>query len=207
LERIGIGDESIVMVYFADGWISPAGRVLLTLDYMGLGGRTALMDGGLASWKAEGREVTAKVAPVVPGKLTTRERNDVVVKIEWVRDQIGQPGVAIIDARNPEFYSGEKPGMATRAGHIPTAVNLPFTGFTDELGKLKDKSAIEELFRQAGVKPGQTVVTYCHIGQQASWAWFVARTLGYEARMYDGSFTEWSSKAELPVKQSTAKQE
>ena len=165
------------------------------------------MDGGLGAWKTEGREVTAEVKPVAAGKLMPRTRSDVVVKLEWVKEQIGKRGVRIVDARNAEFYSGEKPGMASRAGHIPGSVNIPFTSFTDESGKLNDKSTIEELFRQAGVKRGQTVVTYCHIGQQASWAWFVARYLGYEARLYDGSFTEWASKPDSPIETSAPKKE
>ena len=54
-------------------------------------------------------------------------------------------------------------------------------------------------FAEAGVKDGQTVVTYCHIGQQASLVWFAARLLGFDARLYDGSFQDWAGRAELPV--------
>jgi thiosulfate/3-mercaptopyruvate sulfurtransferase len=58
---------------------------------------------------------------------------------------------------------------------------------------------LQAQFAAAGVQPGQTVVTYCHIGQQASLVWFLARVLGYDARIYDGSFQDWAARAELPV--------
>jgi thiosulfate/3-mercaptopyruvate sulfurtransferase len=78
-------------------------------------------------------------------------------------------------------------------------VNIPFTAVVDASLRLKDKATLQSLFSQAGVKPNQMVVTYCHIGQQASLLYLVARYLGFDARMYDGSFTEWSSRPELPV--------
>ena len=55
------------------------------------------------------------------------------------------------------------------------------------------------MFRAAGVMPGETVVTYCRSGMQASFAYFVARYLGYDTKMYDGSFLDWSRRSELPV--------
>jgi thiosulfate/3-mercaptopyruvate sulfurtransferase len=86
-----------------------------------------------------------------------------------------------------------------RAGHIPGAANIPFSQLTGELTQLRDEPKLSRLFAAAGVKQGDTVVTYCHIGMQASLLYFAARRLGYNARIFDGSFEEWSKKAELPV--------
>jgi thiosulfate/3-mercaptopyruvate sulfurtransferase len=117
----------------------------------------------------------------------------------WVRDRLSQPGVAIVDARTPNFYSGESAGSAKRAGHIPGAVNLPFSSLVEDSLRIKNRQALESMFQKAGISKDQTVVTYCHIGQQASLVYLVARSLGYDARMYDGSYTEWSANLELPV--------
>jgi thiosulfate/3-mercaptopyruvate sulfurtransferase len=65
--------------------------------------------------------------------------------------------------------------------------------------KLKERKELETLFARAGIKSGRTVVTYCHIGQQPSLLYLVPRSLGYQARMYDGSFTEWASKQDFPI--------
>jgi thiosulfate/3-mercaptopyruvate sulfurtransferase len=86
-----------------------------------------------------------------------------------------------------------------RAGHIPNARNIPFDSVVEENNKFKRESALRELFNVAGVNQRDTVATYCHIGQQASLLYFVARYLGYEAFLYDGSFDEWSRRSELPV--------
>jgi thiosulfate/3-mercaptopyruvate sulfurtransferase len=80
-------------------------------------------------------------------------------------------------------------------------VNIPYKTVIQEDGKLKSVAALQEMFRDAGVKPGDRVVTYCHIGQQASLLYFVARYLGYDTRLYDGSWQEWSQQG-LPAEMS-----
>jgi thiosulfate/3-mercaptopyruvate sulfurtransferase len=86
-----------------------------------------------------------------------------------------------------------------RGGHIPGARNIPFDSVVEDSNKFKSVETLRQLFNTAGVKPGDSVTTYCHIGQQASLLYFVARYLGYEAHLYDGSFEDWSHHPELPV--------
>jgi thiosulfate/3-mercaptopyruvate sulfurtransferase len=76
-------------------------------------------------------------------------------------------------------------------------VNVPLS-LVSEGGRLRTPDELRALFAQAGVKPGQPAITYCHIGQQATLLWFVARELGYEVKMFDGSFQQWSGTS-LPL--------
>ena len=109
------------------------------------------------------------------------------------------PALHALDARLPEFYSGRSAGQMPRAGHIPSAKNLPYTGMLTQGTRFKDVAALRELFTAAGVAPGGRVITYCHIGMQASLLYLAARRLGYDAKIYDGSFEEWSKRPEVPI--------
>ena len=108
-----------------------------------------------------------------------------------------------MDARNAEFYSGEKtggrPDSPHRAGHIAGAVSIPFNTPYDDNMQLLPDGQLREVFAKAGVKPGDTVIAYCHIGQQATALLLAAKALGHDVRLYDGSFEQWSSRPELPV--------
>jgi 3-mercaptopyruvate sulfurtransferase SseA len=88
--------------------------------------------------------------------------------------------------------------LGLRPGHIPGAVNVPFGSLLDG-SRIKDEAALREVFKPAGVEPAAEVVSCCHIGQQASLVWLAARILGHEARLYDGSFEDWSGRDDLPV--------
>ncbi len=200
LEKLGISDDSRIVVYYAKDWVSPATRVVLTLDWIGLGDRTALLDGGMQAWKQESRPVTAVGPPTAtPGRLSARRpRTDLIVDHSGVQRSIKATGVTIVDARAAMFYDGPRHGEH-RAGHIPSAVNLPFNSvFGDDL-RLLSADSLTTLFRKAGVGPSDTLVVYCHLGQQATAVIFAARSLGYTARLYDGSFDDWSARKELPV--------
>jgi thiosulfate/3-mercaptopyruvate sulfurtransferase len=203
LETLGISDKSKVVVYYGNDWVTPATRVVFTLDYAGLGSRTVLLDGGMQAWKRSGGKVTDASAPKIVGKLSPLQIRPLIVDANWVKDNIGKPGIAVVDARAAAFYDGVESGrgMTTphRTGHIAGAKSVPFTGIADDQNLLRSQSELAALFAKANVKPGDTVVAYCHIGQQATGTLFAARLLGYQVRLYDGSYEDWSSRSELPV--------
>ncbi|MBI5474009.1 MAG: sulfurtransferase [Ignavibacteriae bacterium] len=199
LERFGISDNSTIMVYFGKDWVSPTARVLLTLDYVGLGDRASMLDGGMPAWIAAGGTLSKDGRTPTPGSLHLHPNTDIVVKYDWVRSHLADERVAIVDSRTPEFYSGNKPGMMPRAGHIPGAISIPFNSLGDSLNRVSDAASLRKIFDDAGISSDKTVVTYCHIGQQASFGYFIAKYVGYDVRLYDGSFEEWSRNPELPV--------
>jgi thiosulfate/3-mercaptopyruvate sulfurtransferase len=202
LEKFGVTDNSRIIVYFGKDWVTPTSRVYFTLDYLGLGDRASILDGGMPAWIAENRPVTADVTAPKPGSFTPHPRTNLVVDAAWVSGNINKPGVAILDARDAKFYAGESAGNMPRAGHIPSAKSIPFGSVVEGSNKFKSEDALRQIFINAGVKANDSVATYCHIGQQASLLYFVARYLGYNAHLYDGSFQDWSNRKDLPVETS-----
>jgi thiosulfate/3-mercaptopyruvate sulfurtransferase len=202
LETLGVSDRSHVVVYYGKDWVSPVTRVLFTLDYAGLGGRSSLLDGGMGAWVKAGNKTTDVVPDAKKGTLSALKTRPIVVDAKTVQSRLGKSGVAVIDGRTGAFYDGTSTGGAHdvphKTGHIAGAKSVPFTEVTNEDLRWKSKDELRALFTRGGVKPGDTVIGYCHIGQQATAMLFAARTLGHEVLLYDGSFEDWSAK-DLPV--------
>jgi thiosulfate/3-mercaptopyruvate sulfurtransferase len=199
-ERLGVSNRSHVILYFGTDWVSPTTRVYWTLDYLGLGERTSILNGGLVAWQATHHSVTTEVKQPVRGSITPVPRKEIVADAGWVSSHLHQPGVTIIDARTHEFYNGSQGDGNPRSGHIPGASNLSYLDVVDQdNNKFKSPEALQELFRGAGLKPGNLMVSYCHIGQRATVLYFTAKMLGYDAKMYDGSWEDWSHRKDLPI--------
>lgn len=199
-ENLGVNNNShIIILYEAKDQLAITTRTFLTLDAMGFGARTSILDGGFPLWQKEGRATTTDVRQVKRGKLDICPQNDVIATLDYVRDNLHHPGVDIVDARTAEFYSGARVPRGQRAGHIPGASNLPYDTLVDAEGKWKPADELRKQLAGAGVKPGDRVVSYCHLGQQATVVYFVARYLGLDARLYDGSWEDWSAHADLPA--------
>jgi len=204
LESFGISANSRIVVYPASNSVQSATRVVLTLDYAGLGARTSMLDGGLTGWVAASRPTTEAVPPpAVPGRLKALTIQPIVVDSAFVREHLKKPGFAVVDARAKALYDGVQTGGSTerphKTGHIDGAVNVPFSEITNGASQFKSVAELKTLFEAAGVKPGDTVVAYCHIGQQATATIFGARLLGHPVLLYDGSFEEWSRLPNAPV--------
>lgn len=199
LEKFGISNDSRIIIYFGKDWITPTTRVYYTLDYAGLSKNTSILDGGMPAWTAAGKSLNKDVPVAKQGSVKIETNENVLAKVDWLKSNLNKTDVKIIDARTPNFYDGSSAGNQPRAGRIPGAKNIPFSTITDEKGFLKDEAALKKMFDDAGVKSYDTVVAYCHIGQQGSLAYFAAKSLGYKVKLYDGSFEEWSGLSELPV--------
>jgi thiosulfate/3-mercaptopyruvate sulfurtransferase len=206
LEKLGIGDNSRIVVVAGKDWVSPSTRIVWTLQAAGLGARTQWLDGGSDAWKRAGLPLTTDAPPApVAGRLTITADRSVVVDREWVRARLGTPGFRLIDARAPMFYDGpgmDMNGQRHEAGHIPGAKNLPFNTIANDSLQYLPRATLAKMFADAGVAPGDTVVAYCHIGQQATAVLFAARLAGHPVKLYDGSFTEWEEQ-KLPIERST----
>jgi thiosulfate/3-mercaptopyruvate sulfurtransferase len=199
-ERLGVSNRSHVILYFGTNWVTPTTRVYWSLDYLGLGDRTSILNGGLVAWQATHHPVSTEIKQSAKGSITPAPRKEIVADAEWVSSHLHQAGITIIDVRTHEFYSGSQSDGNPRSGHIPGAANLSYLDVVDQdNNKFKSPDALKELFRAAGLKPGNLMVSYCHIGQRATVLYFAARMLGYDAKMYDGSWEDWSRRKDLPI--------
>lgn len=198
LEAAGVGDQSRVVLCGVNGNVSPTARVFLTLEYLGLTGRVAILDGAFDAWKADGHPVSTETPVIKRGTLHPHLDPDVIVDAKWIQAHLQAPAVTLVDARAPQFYNGVNAGQP-RSGHIPGAKNLYFATLVDSTNHMLPKDKLAELFDHAGVAPNTEVATYCHVGQTASLVYLAARVLGRRAHLYDGSFDDWSGRMDLPV--------
>ena len=194
LEKFGITDRSRIVVYFGNNQVAPSTRIMLTFDYAGLGAATSLLDGGMPAWIAAGNTTTNNALAPTQGNLGPLTINSLVVTGEWVRDNATKPGYVLVDVRSTVYYDGTTAGGPQgrqQKGHIPGARSIPFDSLWTKANELRPANELRDILARAGIKAGDTVVSYCHIGQQATSVIFAARSLGIKAVLYDGSFEDW----------------
>ncbi|MDN4639710.1 sulfurtransferase [Agreia sp. PsM10] len=202
----GISRDSTVVVYGdKNNWWAAYALWVFTLF-----GHTdvRLLDGGRDAWIAEGRAVTTDETEVAPASYPVVDRDDAAIRAfkDDVLDHFGSP---LIDVRSPEEFSGERTTApaypeegALRAGHIPTAQNVPWARAAAADGRFREVEELNEIYRQgAGLADGDAIIAYCRIGERSSHTWFVlTHLLGFEGvRNYDGSWTEWGSAVRVPI--------
>lgn len=198
-------DDRIVL--YDTGFGLEAARAYLTLDYLGLAEKVALLDGQWALWKALQLPDSRMPEEVEPSAFVPRLRPEILIPLQGMKDfswlaQQEVKTVALLDARPSEEYSGYRPGKGiVRGGHIAGASNLCWNLALEPVAEpiLRSEPELRALFEAMGARPGHTVVTYCRTGVDASLLYFAAKYLGYDVKFYDGSYYEWSRFEELPV--------
>jgi thiosulfate/3-mercaptopyruvate sulfurtransferase len=196
VEGLGVSDSSRVIVY---GPPVLSSRLFYTLD-VASHPRVAMLDGGLRAWQADGRPLAkGDEAPPPRGSFTPRMDPQRIVTAEWIRKQ--RNAIALVDVRPDPEFTGSDGGMggAHVPGHIEGARQLPWTALVGADGRFLPMDQLRAKLAAAGASPGRPVVPYCMVGMRASVVYFVARHLGLDARLYDGSIVDWGRRG-LPTK-------
>jgi thiosulfate/3-mercaptopyruvate sulfurtransferase len=191
LARAGATDESRIVLYGDDAM--SLGWLYMALASIGHADHTSVLDGNVLAWQAAGHPVATGASPAGTGRLTVRAATDVAVDRAWVRRHLDDTATRLLDVRSPREW---------RDGTIPNATPLLWQDFFADvkLGRFKTPAGIREVFEKAGVRSGQTAVTYCAIGMRASLAYFAARAVGIPAKVYVGSWADWTADPSNPVK-------
>lgn len=190
----GVTNDSQIVIYYGGDDHAATFRLYFTLDYFGLAEKVRILDGGLKGWKLNDLPLTTEVPSVQQttlGTLKLKPRKKIKVDKKYVRKSVKKEKVNVIDARREGFYSGQQQGDYKRGGHIAGAGNICWLDVVDENMFLKNKEQLASMYQSQGVSEGEQVVAYCHVGLRASTVYTLAKYLGFEARLYDGSFNEW----------------
>ncbi len=196
--RYGIGPGNAVVLYDT-GPHTWATRVWWMLRAMGFD-NAAVLDGGLKKWKAEGRPLSAEPCRYPPAHFEATPRECVLVGKDHVCRLYDQPQVRLINALSADEHAG-RVSRTARPGRIPGSGNVPAGSLLDPAsGAFLPLDQLREVFRTQGALDGRSVITYCGGGIAATSAAFTLVRLGVpDVAVYDGSLTEWSRDASLPM--------
>ncbi|GHF45903.1 sulfurtransferase [Streptomyces mashuensis] len=166
-----------------------------------------LLDGGRKKWELDSRDLVAEV-PQRPRTTYKAQPQDTAIRAfrDDVLAAIGE--LNIVDVRSPDEFSGKLLAPAhlpqeqsQRPGHVPTAVNIPWSKAANDDGTFKSDEELAELYAAAGVDAGKDTIAYCRIGERSAHTWFVLHELlgRPNVRNYDGSWTEYGSLVGVPI--------
>jgi thiosulfate/3-mercaptopyruvate sulfurtransferase len=207
LSEAGVSNDTTLVLYGDyNNWF--AAFAFWVLRYYGVE-NIGIMNGGRQKWLEEDRSVTRDV-PSYPRKDFKASEPDESIRVylDDVKSLLDKEDTILVDVRSPAEFTGkvlappEYPTEhAQRGGHIPGAVNIPWSKVVKEDGTFKSAEEIARIYESEGVTPERDIVSYCRIGERSSFTWFVLRyLLGYpNVRNYDGSWTEWGNMIQNPI--------
>jgi thiosulfate/3-mercaptopyruvate sulfurtransferase len=199
--KLGVSNTSRVVFYDQKGLASAARGYWL----LGLFGHdaVAVLDGGLPKWRHEGRTIeTGESSPAPEAKFVAAFRAQRLRGVGDMLANLETKAEIVLDARGAGRFAGTQPEprQGVRSGHIPGAVNLPYTELLGPDGTFHSPAVLRERFAQAGVDGTKPVVTSCGTGVTACILTLGMRLAGLPpAPVYDGSWTEWGSRSDTPI--------
>jgi Rhodanese-related sulfurtransferase len=209
MQKLGINNNTEVVLYGDfNNWF--ASFAFWVFKYYGHK-YVRLMNGGRKKWIEEDRPLTKEIPQVTPAQYKVSEQNENIrTYFEYVYTSLPYyvKDKLLIDVRSPKEFTGEilappeYPNEgAQRGGHIPKAINIPWSVAVNEDGTFKSYEELKSIYESKGVTPDKEIITYCRIGERAAVTWFVlTHLLGYKnVKLYDGSWTEWGNKIRVPI--------
>jgi thiosulfate/3-mercaptopyruvate sulfurtransferase len=206
LSRAGVGPDTTLILYGGNNnWFAAYAYWIVKLRGFD---RVKLLNGGRKKWELESRRLVTDVPEHEPTGLTISgsQRPQIRALRDEVLAKVGSAG--LVDVRSPEEFRGEKVApdhlpqeQAQVPGHIPGAVNIPWSKASNDDGTFKSPEELLALYEGAGIRPDREVIAYCRIGERSSHTWFALQELlGYpKVKNYDGSWTEYGSLVGAPV--------
>lgn len=196
---LGVSNDSHVVIYSASpaGW-GEDGRIAWTLRSAGLE-KVSILDGGIEAWRRAGGEISTEAIAPQPAQFTLAAP-DVSLSVDKEGVKASLATARIIDSRSPEEFAGAQKYGEARGGHLPGAINIPWTRVFNENGTLLDPATLAAQMRQAGISPEDEIIAYCTAGIRSAHLVLALREAGFaKARNYDASFHEWAGDSALPL--------
>lgn len=199
-------DTTIVLYGDNNNWFAAWGAWVF--EVYGLGNQVKLLDGGRKLWEAQGLPLDTALPDHADSTLTLADRDNSVRArfVDVVAVAEGRNDAKLIDIRSADEYAGKifapegVKELSVRAGHIPSAVNVPWGRIVKEDGTFKSEDEIKAIYAEKGIDGSKPVITYCRIGERSSHTWFaLKKILGYDVSNYDGSWTEYGNAVGVPV--------
>ncbi|SMD04841.1 thiosulfate/3-mercaptopyruvate sulfurtransferase [Fulvimarina manganoxydans] len=197
--EMGISNTDTIVVYDGMGLFSGP-RIWWMFRTFGAKD-VRLLDGGMPAWIAGGHPVESAAPAVSPKNFEPAFDRSAVADLAEMRRIVSEKSRQIVDVRPAERFAGQaaEPRPGVRAGHMPGAANLPFP-LLGEDGKLKSPEALRRAMQEAGIDPQAPSVTSCGSGVTAAILNLAFETVGNrDAKLFDGSWTEWGSASDTPV--------
>lgn len=201
--KLGVKEDSEVLVYgftMPDQGFGDEGRILYTFNYAGFD-NVKIIDGGFKQVESLGfnkkynpSEDRIDVSDVV---RVEGENNSNAIFTDELLTLVGNENVQIIDTRLEVEYNGRVIYGENKAGHIPTAISIPFNSLVDKDGFIKSREELEKYFEDKGLNKNKLQITYCTTGVRASYVAVILTELGYKVRNYEPSFARYANVAEV----------